>query len=58
MLTVLLVPDTTQVLLQIQSGPLGHLYRPDTYVTASSGAGNNWAKGCECIRLALGGVVR
>ncbi|EGO24882.1 hypothetical protein SERLADRAFT_468815 [Serpula lacrymans var. lacrymans S7.9] len=29
----------------IRSGPLGHLFRPDTFVTGDSGAGNNWAKG-------------
>ncbi|TFK91416.1 beta-tubulin 2 [Polyporus arcularius HHB13444] len=33
------------VLDRIRSGPLGKLYRPDTYVAGNSGAGNNWAKG-------------
>jgi hypothetical protein len=31
---------------QIRSGPMGSLYRPDTFITSNSGAGNNWAKGC------------
>jgi len=29
----------------IKTGPLGQLFRPDNYVFAQSGAGNNWAKG-------------
>lgn len=33
--------------LQVRSGPLGNLFRPDTFFTGESGAGNNWAKGCE-----------
>lgn len=32
---------------QIKSGPIGGLFRPDTYIYGESGAGNNWAKGCE-----------
>ncbi|RPD61039.1 beta-tubulin 2 [Lentinus tigrinus ALCF2SS1-7] len=45
------VPRSVQIDLEegvcdrIRSGPLGNLYRPDTYVTGNSGAGNNWAKG-------------
>ncbi|OSC99897.1 beta-tubulin 2 [Trametes coccinea BRFM310] len=45
------VPRSVQIDLEegvcdrIRSGPLGHLFRPDTFVTGSSGAGNNWAKG-------------
>ncbi|KAI0694645.1 beta-tubulin 2 [Cerioporus squamosus] len=45
------VPRSMQIDLEegvcdrIRSGPLGKLYRPDTYVTGNSGAGNNWAKG-------------
>ena len=34
--------------IQIRSGPIGRLFRPDTWVTADGGAGNNWAKGCTC----------
>ena len=34
-------------LLQIKGGPLGTLFRPDTYLSGEAGAGNNWAKGCE-----------
>ncbi|KAG1853905.1 beta-tubulin 2 [Suillus subalutaceus] len=30
---------------RLRSGPLGQLFRPDTYFTSDSGAGNNWAKG-------------
>lgn len=30
------------------SGELGGLFRPSTFVTGEGGAGNNWAKGCEC----------
>ncbi|URD73161.1 hypothetical protein MUK42_08549 [Musa troglodytarum] len=29
----------------IRSGPYGHFFRPDNFVFAQSGAGNNWAKG-------------
>jgi tubulin beta len=29
----------------VRSGPSGSLFRPDNYVYAQSGAGNNWAKG-------------
>ncbi|KAI1797411.1 beta-tubulin 2 [Ganoderma leucocontextum] len=45
------VPRSVQIDLEegvtdrISSGPLGKLYRPDTYITGQSGAGNNWAKG-------------
>lgn len=45
------VPRSVQVDLeagvcnQIRSGPIGSLFRPDTFVTGQSGAGNNWAKG-------------
>ncbi|KAI9007638.1 beta-tubulin [Hyaloraphidium curvatum] len=28
-----------------RAGPYGKLFRPDNFVTAQSGAGNNWAKG-------------
>ena len=30
---------------QIRGGPIGGLFRPDNYIHAQSGAGNNWAKG-------------
>jgi len=33
------------VLDSIRSGPAGQLFRPDSFVFAQSGAGNNWAKG-------------
>ena len=26
---------------------MGNLFRPDTFIAGSSGAGNNWAKGCK-----------
>ncbi|KAH7928103.1 beta-tubulin 2, partial [Leucogyrophana mollusca] len=45
------VPRSVQVDLEagvcdrIRSGPLGQLFRPDTFFTSDSGAGNNWAKG-------------
>ncbi|PPQ74603.1 hypothetical protein CVT24_004192 [Panaeolus cyanescens] len=45
------VPRSVQVDLEagvcnkLRGGVLGTLFRPDTYVTAESGAGNNWAKG-------------
>merc|ERR1712179_890453 len=29
----------------VRSGPLGQLFRPDSFVFGQSGAGNNWAKG-------------
>ncbi|TDL17966.1 beta-tubulin 2 [Rickenella mellea] len=30
---------------RIRAGPMGGLFKPDTYITGNSGAGNNWAKG-------------
>ena len=33
----------------VRSGPLGNLFRPDNFVFGQNGAGNNWAKGRECI---------
>ncbi|GLB44875.1 putative tubulin is the major constituent of microtubules [Lyophyllum shimeji] len=45
------VPRSVQIDLEagvcnhLRSGPLGDLFRPDTYITGESGAGNNWAKG-------------
>ncbi|KAN0092610.1 Tubulin/FtsZ, GTPase domain containing protein [Tylopilus felleus] len=45
------VPRSVQIDLeagvcnQLRSGPLGGLFRPDTFLTSESGAGNNWAKG-------------
>ncbi|TFK22749.1 beta-tubulin 2 tubb2 [Coprinopsis marcescibilis] len=45
------VPRSVQVDLEAgvcnrtRSGPLGALFRPDTFLTAEVGAGNNWAKG-------------
>lgn len=45
------IPRSVQVDLEggvckmLQSGVLGKLYRPDTFIHGESGAGNNWAKG-------------
>ncbi|KNZ73349.1 Tubulin beta-2 chain [Termitomyces sp. J132] len=41
------VPRSIQVDLEagLRSGSLGDLFRPDTFITGESGAGNNWAKG-------------
>ncbi|KIK28825.1 hypothetical protein PISMIDRAFT_27315 [Pisolithus microcarpus 441] len=45
------VPRSVQIDLEsgvcdhIRAGRLGKLFRPDTYFTGDSGAGNNWAKG-------------
>jgi len=45
------VPRSIQIDLEsgvcnrLRSGPLGGLFRPDTYVHGENGAGNNWAKG-------------
>jgi tubulin beta len=35
----------------VRSGPLGGLFRPDNFVFGQSGAGNNWAKGRECLLI-------
>ena len=29
----------------VRAGPYGQLFRPDNFVFANNGAGNNWAKG-------------
>ncbi|KAH7098694.1 beta-tubulin [Auriculariales sp. MPI-PUGE-AT-0066] len=45
------VPRSVQVDLEqgvcdrVRSGPLGSLFKPDTYIYGQSGAGNNWGKG-------------
>ncbi|KDR78728.1 hypothetical protein GALMADRAFT_244250 [Galerina marginata CBS 339.88] len=45
------VPRSVQIDLEagvcnkLRGGILGKLFRPDTYLTSESGAGNNWAKG-------------
>ncbi|KAJ3978269.1 putative beta-tubulin, partial [Lentinula detonsa] len=45
------VPRSTQIDLEagvcnrLRSGPIGGLFRPDTFVTGEPGAGNNWARG-------------
>ncbi|KAG6853312.1 Tubulin beta-2 chain [Blastosporella zonata] len=45
------VPRSVQIDLEagvcnrIRGGPLGSLFRPDTFIHGESGAGNNWAKG-------------
>ncbi|KAJ8072058.1 Tubulin beta-2 chain [Marasmius tenuissimus] len=36
------VPSIKSIL---RSSPIGKLFRPDSFITAESGAGNNWAKG-------------
>jgi tubulin beta len=38
---------------KIRSGPLGALFKPDTFITGQVGAGNNWAKGCAYIVAGL-----
>ncbi|OSX58832.1 hypothetical protein POSPLADRAFT_1184527 [Postia placenta MAD-698-R-SB12] len=45
------VPRSVQIDLEggvcahIRSGKIGNLFRPDTFLTGETGAGNNWAKG-------------
>ncbi|CAL1716087.1 unnamed protein product [Somion occarium] len=45
------VPRSVQIDLEagvcdrIRGGKIGSLFRPDTFITGNSGAGNNWAKG-------------
>jgi len=45
------VPRSVQIDLEdgvcnrIRGGEMGNLFRPDTFITGGSGAGNNWAKG-------------
>ncbi|THH29436.1 hypothetical protein EUX98_g4762 [Antrodiella citrinella] len=45
------VPRSVQIDLedgvcnQIRGGKIGSLFRPDTFITGNTGAGNNWAKG-------------
>ncbi|CAL1716088.1 unnamed protein product [Somion occarium] len=34
-----------RVYATIRGGKIGSLFRPDTFITGNSGAGNNWAKG-------------
>ncbi|KAI4517215.1 tubulin nucleotide-binding domain-like protein [Schizophyllum commune Loenen D] len=49
------VPRSVQVDLEagvcnrIKNGPMGALFRPDSYIYGEVGAGNNWAKGCTRI---------
>ncbi|KAI0636266.1 beta-tubulin 2 [Trametes polyzona] len=58
------VPRSVQIDLEegvcdrIRSGPLGGLFRPDTFVTGSTGAGNNWAKGCAELMDNILEIVR
>ncbi|KAI0034567.1 beta-tubulin 2 [Vararia minispora EC-137] len=46
------VPRSVQIDLEagvanrLRSGPIGGLFRPDTWIAGEGGAGNNWAKGC------------
>ena len=30
---------------RLKAGPLGQIFRPDSFVFSQSGAGNNWARG-------------
>ncbi|KAH9954326.1 beta-tubulin 2 [Russula dissimulans] len=45
------VPRSVQIDLEagvcdrLRAGPLGALFKPDTFINGESGAGNNWAKG-------------
>ena len=32
-------------MVQIRAGKIGGLFRPDTFITGNTGAGNNWAQG-------------
>jgi Tubulin/FtsZ family, GTPase domain len=49
------VPRSVQIDLEagvcerLRSGPMGALFKPDTYITGEGGAGNNWAKGCSSL---------
>ncbi|KAK1221956.1 Tubulin beta-2 chain, partial [Marasmius sp. AFHP31] len=49
--TLRYVPRSIQIDLEagvcnkLKSSPIGKLFRPDSFITAESGAGNNWAKG-------------
>ncbi|KIK95265.1 hypothetical protein PAXRUDRAFT_827181 [Paxillus rubicundulus Ve08.2h10] len=58
------VPRSVQIDLEagvcnhIRSGPLGALFRPDTFFTGDSGAGNNWAKGCAELIDGIFDVIR
>ncbi|KAH7884792.1 beta-tubulin [Phlebopus sp. FC_14] len=58
------VPRSVQVDLEagvcnhIRSGPLGKLFRPDTFFTGDSGAGNNWAKGWAELIDAILDIIR
>ncbi|KZT20480.1 beta-tubulin 2 [Neolentinus lepideus HHB14362 ss-1] len=58
------VPRSVQIDLEagvcnrIRSGPLGSLFRPDTFLHAEVGAGNNWAKGCAELVDSIMDVVR
>jgi hypothetical protein len=38
---------------RLRSGPMGALFKPDTFITGDGGAGNNWAKGCSSLELFL-----
>ena len=42
----------------LRSGPLGGLFRPDNFVFGQNGAGNNWAKGRECLSTFCGANFR
>ncbi|KAJ4467645.1 beta-tubulin 2 tubb2 [Lentinula edodes] len=58
------VPRSTQIDLEagvcnrLRSGPIGGLFRPDTYVTGVPGAGNNWARGCAELIDSLLDTIR
>ncbi|EIN04019.1 beta-tubulin 2 [Punctularia strigosozonata HHB-11173 SS5] len=58
------VPRSVQIDLEagvcnrIRSGPTGALFRPDTFLTGESGAGNNWAKGCAELVDSILDIIR
>ncbi|TEB23288.1 beta-tubulin [Coprinellus micaceus] len=58
------VPRSVQVDLEagvcnkIKGGKLGGLFRPDTFLNAEVGAGNNWAKGCAELVDSILEIVR
>ncbi|KAI0314306.1 beta-tubulin 2 [Amylostereum chailletii] len=58
------VPRSVQIDLEvgvanrIRSGPIGGLFRPDTWITGDGGAGNNWAKGCAELVDSITETVR
>lgn len=39
------------VCTKIRASNIGGLFRPDTFFTGDTGAGNNWAKGCQSYKF-------